>query len=74
MDKNKEPFSMILDFYLECGGSYEKLADEFKVSVATIGRWIEGKSLPPQKVREIIMKRILNFNMSEVGESKGVVN
>ena len=74
MDKDKEPFNMILDFYLECGGTCEKLADEFKVSVATIGRWIEGKSLPPQEVRDIIMKRILNFNMSELGESEGIIN
>jgi hypothetical protein len=66
MDKSKEPFSMLLDFYLECGGTYEKLADEFKVSVATIERWRNGRSWPEEQIREIIMKRILDFDMKKM--------
>lgn len=74
MDKDKPPFQMIIDFYFECGGTYEKLVDEFKVSIATIERWKDGMSVPPEEVRNNIMKRILSFNLGEIVESKNIIN
>jgi transposase len=70
--ENEEVFKIILDFYFENGGTYEKLANEFKVSMATIERWRNGKSWPEEKAREIIVKRMLDFDMENI--EKSVVN
>lgn len=71
---DKDIFQIVLNFYFECGGSYDKLANEFKVSGSTIDRWKNNKNLPVAKVREVMIKRILDFKMEDIAESKGIIN
>lgn len=55
---DKEEFRQTIFYAAEKIG-YQALADKFKVSPGTIGRWIDGKSIPPKSVRSNIQERTI---------------
>lgn len=57
-EDDKEYFRQTIFYAAEKVG-YQALADEFKVSPGTIGRWIGGRSMPPESVRKNIQERVI---------------
>lgn len=73
VSKKVDPFQVVLDFYFEHGGTYEKLANEFKVSKSTVNRWRNDESMPVEMMESII-RRILDFELEDVIESNYIIN
>jgi hypothetical protein len=46
----------------------QRLADEFKVSIGTLERWSEGKSVPPNDVRLTVLQRITGIMLGALGQ------
>ena len=55
---DKAAFAGIIEGCTRHGLTQAELADEFKVSPATISRWCRSKSIPPEYVRGVIVERV----------------
>ena len=69
-EEDKAAFSTIVAACLRHGLTQGKLADEFRVSTATISRWATGKSMPPAYSRGNIISRIRRLILSEIETSE----
>lgn len=55
---DKQAFSSFIEACTVLGLSRAALAEEFKVTQATIGRWIRGTSVPGPGVRKVVLQRV----------------
>lgn len=69
-EEDKATFSTIVALCNQHGLTQGKLADEFRVSTATISRWARGKSMPPAYSRGTIVSRIRRLILSEIEASE----
>ncbi len=65
-EDDKEGFAAVVFACLSRGITQTQLADEFRVSAATISRWASGKSVPPAYSRGNIVTRIRRLILDEV--------
>lgn len=65
-EDDKEGFAAVVFACLSRGITQTQLADEFRVSAATISRWAAGKSVPPAYSRGNIVTRIRRLILDEV--------
>jgi hypothetical protein len=59
--KDESSFAAIVSSCLAAGLKPMALADEFKVSSATISRWQSGKSIPAELVRGVVVNRLIDL-------------
>tara|TARA_Y100000310_G_C20482026_1_gene715141 strand:+ start:576 stop:851 length:276 start_codon:yes stop_codon:yes gene_type:complete len=59
-EMRKKAFVQIIKFALSEGVAVDDFCDEFKISPATVKRWRDGRSIPPDLIRKRIVDWIKN--------------
>ena len=72
-EEDRATFPTIVTACLLHGLTQGKLADEFRVSTATISRWAKGKSMPPAYSRGNIVSRIRQLILNEIEEAEPLI-
>jgi DNA-binding transcriptional regulator YiaG len=68
--QDKPGFAGVIAAAMRYGPSQNAIAEEFRVSPATISRWANGRSVPAAHSRGVIVEAICNMLQKEIKETE----